>query len=447
MTISRRVAKLAAPIFGFCFFSLTSVIAAQPIPGSSLEEFFSAAIKFNPTLQIASENLKISSARRKAAIGQLLPQISAGANISDNNAEQFNRTQDFTGERYFFGLSQTLFNWQQFALRKQAHLLEDQSEEEYYYQLAVLLTDVADRYFSVMQARDALESIASEIEALRSQFEQVQNLFDRQLAQVTDLYQVQASLAAAEAQQLQLEADLALSRESLRSISGLEIGPLLQLREDIEISPLEFDQTYYVQQAQERNNRILAGEYALKAATEGVAERRGAYMPQISLIAQRQDSNVGFENLPINRTDNTYIGLNVVIPIYAGGRNRAAVSEAISRKSIAEYELRATQLQARELVRSAFLQVKASNAQTDAASILVESTALSSQAMQQGFSLGTVTSVDVLNALRDQYQAERDLQRIRYDHIRYLLLLKRETGTLAAEDMLEIGSWLEPRSP
>ena len=235
MTISRREAKFAAPIFGFCFFALTSVIAAQPIPGSSLEEFFSAAIKFNPTLQIASENLKISSARRKAAIGQLLPQISAGANISDNNAEQFNRTQDFTGERYFFGLSQTLFNWQQFALRKQAHLLEDQSEEEYYYQLAVLLTDVADRYFSVMQARDALESIASEIEALRSQFEQVQNLFDRQLAQVTDLYQVQASLAAAEAQQLQLEADLALSRESLRSISGLEIGPLLQRREDIEI--------------------------------------------------------------------------------------------------------------------------------------------------------------------------------------------------------------------
>ena len=202
-----------------------------------------------------------------------------------------------------------------------------------------------------------------------------------------------------------------------------------------------------MQQAQERNNRILAGEYALKAATEGVAERRGAYMPQISLIAQRQDSNVGFENLPINRTDNTHIGLNVVIPIYAGGRNRAAVSEAISRKSIAEYELRATQLQAKRACSVGFLAGKSCDAQTDAASILVESTALSSQAMQQGFSLGTVTSVDVLNALRDQYQAKRDLQRIRYDHIRYLLLLKRETGTLAAEDMLEIGSWLEPRSP
>ena len=417
------------------------------LPGVTLEEFFSAAIEFSPTLQIATENFNISSARKKAANGQLLPQISAGANISDSSAEQFNLTQNFTGERYFFGLSQTLFNWQQFAQRKQASLLEDASEEEYYYQLAVLLTDVADRYFNVMQARDALESIASEIEALRNQLDQVQNLFDRQLAQVTDLYQVQAGLAAAEAQQLQLEADLALSRESLRSISGIEVGPLLQLREDVEISPLEFDQTYYVQLAQKRNNRVLAGEYALKAANEGVAERRGAYMPQISLIAQRQDSNVGFENLPINRTDNTYIGLSVTIPIYAGGRNKAGVSEAISRRSIAEYELRATQLQARELVRSAFLQVEASGSQTDAASVLVESTALSAEAMQQGFDLGTVTSVDVLNALRDQFQAERDLQRIRYSHIRYLLLLKRESGTLDAEDMLEVGSWLEPRSP
>ena len=426
----------------------SSLLAQNPnLPGVTLEDFFSAAIEYNPELQIASESLNISSARKRAANGQLLPQLSAGANISDNNLEQFNSEQNFTGERYFVALSQTLFNWQQFAARKQASLLEDQSEEEYYYQLALLLTDVADRYFRVLEARDTLESIASEIEALRNQLDQVQNLFDRQLAQVTDLYQVQASLAAAEARQLQLEADLAIGREGLRSISGLEVGPLLKLRTDIEISPLEFDQSYYVQQAQKNNKKVLAGEYALRAASEGVSERRGAYMPQVSLIAQRQDSNVGFENLRINRTDNTYFGLNVVIPIYAGGRNRAGVSEAISRRSIAEYQLRATQLEARELVRSAYLQVQASDAQTDAAAILVESTALAAEAMQQGFSLGTVTSVDVLNALRDQFQAERDLQSIRYAHIRYLLLLKRETGTLDAEDMLEVGSWLEIRSP
>ena len=68
-----------------CFLNVNSVFAAQPIPGSSLEDFFNAAIEFSPDLQIASENLNISSARRQAAYGSLLPQLNAGANVSDNN--------------------------------------------------------------------------------------------------------------------------------------------------------------------------------------------------------------------------------------------------------------------------------------------------------------------------------------------------------------------------
>ena len=66
--------------------------------------------------------------------------------------------------------------------------------------------------------------------------------------------------------------------------------------------------------------------------------------------------------------------------------------------------------------------------------------------MQQGFELGTVTNVDVLNSLRDQYQAEREFQRARYEQIRYSLILKRETGTLTSEDMIELGQLFEENS-
>jgi outer membrane protein len=102
------------------------------------------------------------------------------------------------------------------------------------------------------------------------------------------------------------------------------------------------------------------------------------------------------------------------------------------------------QLQVRASVRSAYLQVQASEARTNPARSLLESTSLAAEAMRQGFDLGAVTSVDVLNSLRDQYQAERDLQRTRYEHVIYLLLLKRETGTLSADDLLEVGGWLTP---
>jgi len=419
---------------------------SQSIPGSSLEDFFNAAINFSTELRISEENLKIGAARKNAANSQLLPQISAGASISDNRLNQLNQFREFDGERYFLSLTQVLFNWQTFSERKRASIVEDQLEEEYYFQLATILTDVAERYFNVLQANNALDSIGSEIDALSNQLEQIQSLFDRQLAQVTDVYQGEASLAAAQAEELRLEAELALARESLRSVSGLEVGPLYRLSDSSSVPELEFNQQYYVDQAQENNQLIRASKLALSAARERVSGQRGAYAPTFSFIAQRQDSDVGFDNLPIARTDNTYVGVNLSIPIYRGGSNRAAVSEALSMQNIAEYELRATQLQARERVRSAYLLLEASRTQIEAARILVESTELAAEAMQQGFALGTVTSVDVLNALRDQFRAERDLQRTRYEQITYYLFLKRETGVLTAEDMIEVGAWLEPAS-
>lgn len=413
------------------------------VVGSTLEDFFTAAIRYSPRLQIAEERLNIGSARKSAAKGQLLPQLRANASVSDNQFENILQDEAFTGERYSLVLTQVLFNWQAFAARKEASLLENQFEAEYFGELAFLLTDVAEKYFNVLQASDALESIASELDAVRNQLEQIESLYDRQLALITDLYQAQASVAAVEAQQLQLQTELAVTREALRSASGVESGELYSLSDNANIPPLENSINYWVQQAEENNHQIRAREYAVKAAEKRIEQRRGAYMPQVNLVFQQQNSNVGYENRPQDVTDNTYIGLDVSIPLYAGGSNRAAVREATSQRRIAESELRQVQLQASEQVRSAYLQVQSAETLIDAAQKLLESTELTSTAMQRGFELGAVTSVDVLNALRDQFRAERDLQRTRYDHVRYLLLLKRETGLLSAEDMLEVGTWLE----
>ena len=412
--------------------------------GSTLEDFFSAAVEFSPTLQIAEEGLNIGSARRRAANGRLLPQVSARASISDNRNESQGRAQQtFDGERFSVQLTQTLFNWQAFAARSQAYLIEDQLEAEYYGELANLLTEVAEKYFNVLQSTDALESIASELGAVSNQLAQIQSLYDRQLARVTDLYQVQANLAAVEAEQLQLQVQLALSREALFSVSGLTAGELSGLRENVDIPPLENSISFWVNEAKKNNHQIRAQKFAVSAANKRIDERRGAYMPQVNFIVQRQDSNLGFENILINQTETTYLGLDLSIPLYAGGSNRAGVSEAASQHRIAESELRQIQLQASERVRSAYLQVQSAETLIQAAQKLVDSTTLSSTAMQRGFELGAVTSVDVLNALRDQFRSERDLQQVRYEHVKYILLLKRETGLLTADDMLEVGGWLE----
>ena len=450
--VIRKAALSASLLFGLFGVAAQSAAAELPSLGSStaplvgqtLQDFFSAALDFSPRLRIAEQNLNIGAARRSAATGQLLPQIRANASLSDNTRIQSGQETSFDGNRYSVQLTQVLFNWQAFAARAQAVLREDQAEQLYYSELAILLTDVAEKFFDTLQARDALDSIASEYEAVSNQLQQIESLYERQLAQITDLYQAQASLASVEAQQIQLESRLDIQLEALRSVSGIEPGELFRLAEEATVPPLENNLHYWVDQAEKNNHSIKAQRLAFEASKKMISQRRGAYMPQVSLVLQRQDSDVGFDNMPLQRSDNTYIGVDVSVPIYAGGSNRAAVREANSQSLIAENELRGVQLEIGETVRSAYLQVQASQKIIGAAQKLVESTELSATAMQRGFELGAVTSVDVLNAIRDQFGAQRDLQQVRYEHVKFLLLLKREAGLLTADDLIEVSTWLEP---
>ena len=417
--------------------------------GQTLEDFFTAAIDFSPRLRIAAEELNIGRARDDQAQGQLHPQINANANLTSNTRNSFDFvgnpvSEDFDGERYSISVQQVLFNWQAFAARRRTAKIENQLEADYYYELSFLLTDVAERYLGVLLAQDSLTSIEAEIEAVANQVNQIQSLFSLQLAQITDLRQAEASLAAVEAEQLRLEAESALALERLRALTGIEIGDVSVLSEESQLPRVQNNLEYWINSANRNNQQIKARRFALEASQEGISESRGAYLPRVNFFATRQESNVGFDNRFLGDTDNTYIGVDVTIPLYAGGSNRARESEARALKNIAEYELRQTELDASANVRSAFLLVKSSALMTEAAERLVQSTRLSSEAAQQGFELGTVTNVDVLNSLRDQFNAERDLQRARYEQISYYLLLKREAGTLNSQDLAEISNLMEP---
>ena len=413
--------------------------------GQTLEDFFTAAIDFSPRLRIAAEQLNIGRARDDQAQGQLQPQINANANLTSNTRNSFDFTgtpisEDFDGERFSISVQQVLFNWQAFAARRRTAKIESQLEADYYYELSFLLTDVAERYLGVLLAQDSLTSIEAEIEAVTNQLNQIQSLFGLQLAQITDLRQAEASLAAVEAEQLRLQAESALAQERLRALTGIEIGDISVLSEESRLPRVQNNLEYWIASAERNNQQIKARRFALEASQEGISESRGAYFPRVSFFATRQESNVGFDNRFLGDTDNTYVGVDVTIPLYAGGSNRARESEARSLRNIAEYELRQTELDASANVRSAFLLVQSSALLTEAAERLVQSTRLSSEAAQQGFELGTVTNVDVLNALRDEFNAERDFQRARYEQINYYLLLKREAGTLSSQDLAEISN-------
>ncbi len=424
---------------------LASLMQRHDGVGRTLEDFFVASMEFSPRLEIAEEQMNIGTARREAANGQLFPQVSASASISDNRQERTGGAPvDYRGERYAVQLRQVLFDWRVFARRGQAYAVENQYEALYYAELAAHLSDVAERYFDVLQAQDALESSRAELEAVNNQLAQIERMHDLQMVQVTDLYQAQAQASAVAAEQVYLSSELELAKEALRSATGLAVGELYTLQDSTELPQIEGSLEEWVSRARANSHQIQARQYAVEAADERVSERRGNYMPQVSLVLQQQRSDLGFDNTPMARTDTGYVGLDVSIPLFAGGSNRAAVREAISQQNIARNELRQMHLDVSEQTRFAFLRLQAAERQIRAAEALLESRELSARARRRGFELGTVTTVDVLESVRDQFVAERDLQQIRYDYIRLLLNLQRDAGTLSPDDLIDISSRLQP---
>lgn len=419
--------------------------------GRTLEDFFLSAMDHSPRLRVAEARRDIGSARKRGATGQLLPQVSANASVSENRLETSDDDEvlRYRGERYSVQLRQVLFDWQTFQRRSYASLEEAQFDAEYFAELSGLLTEVAEAYFDVLQAEDALASSESELEATQNQLDQIQRMHGMQMVQITDLRDAEARLAQVEAEQVYLSSDVELAREALYSISGLVVGDLFTLGDDTELPEVEGTIQDWVALARQGNHLVQAREYAVQAAGRRVAVQRGAYMPRVSLIAQQQRSNVGYDNQPNAVTDNVvrdtgYIGLDVTIPLFAGGSSRAAVSEARSQENIARNELRQLNLDVNEQTRLAYLRLQTTQRQIDALEKVLAARQLARNARQRGFELGTVTTVDVLDAVRDEFLAERDLQAMRYENIKTSLYLRRDSGTLTADDLLDISQSLQP---
>ena len=429
----------------------TSVASTDGV-GQTLEDFFTSAMEYSPRLKIAEEQWNIGKARKRAATGQLLPQVTATANITENRQRGApNRItgqrsiSEYRGERYSLQLRQVLFDWAAFNERGAAYQMENQSEALYYSELSKVLTDVSEKYFQALQAEEALQSSMSELDALEGQLNQFERMYELQMVQITDVYEARATMAEIQAEQILLRSEATLAREALRSVSGLAVGDLFRLGQSADLPPIEGNIEVWVQRANSRNFDIQASEFALEAADRRVSQQRSLYMPRVSLFVQQQQSNVGYDNSPLgNRTDTGYVGLDVTIPIFAGGSNRAAVSEAISQRSIASNELLQINLDVGEQTRMAYLRLQAMEQRVEAAERVLESRILSAEASQRGFELGTVTTVDVLSAVRDRFAAERDWQNYRYDYLALSLQLRQNAGVLTADDLMAISEEMVP---
>ena len=417
----------------------------------TLKESFELAQQGDPQILAAQAEFDAAIENIPQARSALLPSLRLDLFSGNSEKTNSNTTGDFSSlepgsdidnQGYQLSLTQSLYNHQYYKQLDQAKASVAQAAAYYSAQQQALLIRVADHYFKVLAADDNLHFASAEKKAVAKQLQQTKKRFEVGLIAITDVKEAQAQYDITVAQEIAAINQAATSKEALQVIINQTVGKLSALPESIPLEvPAPNDINQWTATAQQRNLAIKAAGYALEAAQAGRNASRAGHYPSLSLEATQ--SNVALENSSSSAdTEDTTIRINLSIPLYSGGLTSSKSRQAGFKLSQAAAELSLQKRLARQQTRSAFLGLKAAISSVKALKQALVSSQSAVEATQAGFEVGTRTSVDVLNALRNQYRSEKDYAQTRYDYLLNMLKLKQAAGTLNNQDITVISQWL-----
>jgi outer membrane protein len=422
------------------------VIAAN----TGLFDIYTLALEADPRIHIAQQKVEMGKAQADSAFGALLPQASFNASFSDNEV-QFDTDlvddQSYNGERFSVQVRQMLFNWKTISSRARTKQVLAQRESELLDVMSLLLVDVSERYFRVLLAQGDLNLKQAEMELVQQQLRETDELYQRKLVRITDFLETQARTDRVRTDLIEAENNLALARESLSELTGTYVGDLAPIKEDFTLPQLANNMEYWTELATANNAMLASKHEAVLAAEEAVQEQKGGHYPTVDLILSGQQSDVGYDNQASPKRDTQYVGIDISLPIYSGGSTSARVREAWAEYYIAREEEEAARREVLKRTREAWLNTRSSRKRIDSADLSVQSAAKSYEAMSKSFTYGTVTATDVLEALRGQTLAQRDYQDALYSYLVNWMALRRESGSLNADDLRQLDDWLISSNP
>lgn len=375
----------------------------------------------------------------------LLPNIGLSANTTWNQNSFSGSDRNFNSNGYGAQLTQPLFRWQNWVQYRQGELQGAVAETQLMSARQDLALRAAQAYFDVLKARDVLGAVDTLKKAAGEQLELSKKSFEVGTVTITDVHEAQSRFDLASAQQLAAANDLEVRRQTLTRLIGKPAGELAPLREGTRIeAPQPDDIARWVSSAEEGAYGVQLQRLATEIARREVERNRAAHLPTVDLVARYSQSNAGFSSTTGAALDSTSrsIGVELAVPIYAGGALSSRDREAAALKLRAESDLESARRAAALAARQAYLGVTSGMAQIGALEAARVSSRSALEANRLGYEVGVRINIDVLNAQSQLSDAEQRLAAARYDTLVAQLQLEAAAGSLGEDDLTRVNMLL-----
>ncbi len=420
----------------------------------SLAEIYDLAKQNDPQLLSVAAQRDQAFEAINSSRSALLPQINltAGYDIARGETDYDKNTSVFREDRdndqnvlsAGVGFSQELYNRASWITLDTAEKTARRADATYAATQQGLILRVSQAYFEVLRAQDNLVFVRAEKAAVGRQLEQTKQRFEVGLSAITDVHDAQAQYDAVLADEVLAENDLINSYESLREITGQE-HKNLNVLDTARFSASRSSESAetLIEEAKTTNLSLLSARIAQDIARDNISLASSGHLPTLSLDGGYNYSDTA-ESTADNTTDGFNVGVNLAVPLYTGGRTTSEVKQAEYGYVSASEELEKEYRGVVKEVRAQNNNINASIGALKAYEQSVVSAQSALEATEAGFDVGTRTIVDVLDATRRLYDANKNLSDARYNYILAGLQLRQAVGTLNEQDILDVDAGLKP---
>ena len=431
---------------------LSASAAAMDLSGS-----YQSALQADPSMRSAQAALL--AGREKAVQGRslLLPQIGLAASathINDHSSvnvpaplsELIKSESSGTVQQAALQLKQPLYDMQSAAGKQQ--LLQQTEIAEIVFRRAQqdLIQRVGEAYFNVLLAQESLRVTLAEKAAVQLQRDRAQARFDVGRGKVTDLQEAQARLDSVLAKEVSAQSQLALAQAQYQEVTGAPADALAPLKDRLlPVPPMPDSLAAWQQKGRDGNTRVLLKQRELAIAGQEIRKHTFAGRPTLDLVASYTVKGASGSLSPVVAPDNNRsaaIGMQLSVPLYAGGALDSKQRESVAKKSQAEEDVSVAQRDARLQVQDAFLAVKNGVAKIAALEQSLQSTRTALEATTLGRDVGTRTELDVLDAQQRMFTVQLDLAQAHNDYLLGRLKLAAAAGELQEGDLRALDAYL-----
>jgi outer membrane protein len=350
-------------------------------------------------------------------------------------------SRDARSYGYSLSFSQPVYRKQNFIQVDQAGYQLKQAEAVFGQAGQDLIVRVAQAYFDVLASEDTLALVRAQKAAISEQLAQAKRNFEVGTATITDTHEAQARFDLAAAQEIAAQNDLDAKKHALQQFTGKEYATLKPLPADIKLSrpePARMDD--WVGLAEKQSYPVQIQESAAEIAQLEVKRNAAGHLPTLDLVASygwTSQTGSQLTSVGSNTTAGT-LGLQLALPLYAGGAISSREREAAANFEKARQDLENARRSAVLSTRQSYLAVINGIAQVGALEQALVSSQSALDSNKLGYEVGVRINIDVLNAQQQLFSTRRDLAVARYNTITSHLRLKSAAGALREEDLEQV---------